>query len=382
LEWFNVEPGAIDGSEGTSTSGIASLANRIAALESQMATLGGSVPTEVRLAIFNLLDNNAFANDDTYTGDLAVLESWATEITAISVSPTTLSISGSTPSTITAVTSPAGGTVTWSSSDTSVATVSGGVVTGVSNGTCTITASCGGKSATCAVTVSGFATLLSISAVYTQSGTVYDTDTLDSLKSDLVVTANWSDGRTLVITDYVLSGTLTAGTSTIVVAYSGKTTTFNVNVTKYALYPLQNGSFTFANGTTVTVTGGKHVKIDLVRTGGTADGYINLSDTSENTSDLYTTNNLFNKIKKFTILNGGNAEYSILNLTAPNYCSFNVFGTASSNVGMAISKITTGGTATKTFTSDTDIGCLGFIGYVAGTYEFDVSFVVDGTRYV
>ena len=35
LEWFNVEPGAIDGSEGTSTSGIASLVNRIAALESQ-----------------------------------------------------------------------------------------------------------------------------------------------------------------------------------------------------------------------------------------------------------------------------------------------------------------------------------------------------------
>lgn len=75
-------------------------------------------------------------------------------------------------------------------------------------------------------------TLLSISAVYTQSGTVFDIDSLDSLRDDLVVTASYSDGTTTTVTAYTLSGELTAGTSTIAVAYGGKTTSFNVTVTE------------------------------------------------------------------------------------------------------------------------------------------------------
>lgn len=80
------------------------------------------------------------------------------------------------------------------------------------------------------------AELVSISAVYTQSGTVYDTDTLNSLKADLVVTATYDDSSTAVVTAYTLSGTLTAGTSTVTVTYNGKTTTFTVNVTAYYVY--------------------------------------------------------------------------------------------------------------------------------------------------
>ena len=76
------------------------------------------------------------------------------------------------------------------------------------------------------------ANLSSISCVYTQGGTVYTDDSLDSLKSDLVVTAHWSDNTTSTVasSDYTLSGTLTVGTSTITVSYGGKTTTFNVEV--------------------------------------------------------------------------------------------------------------------------------------------------------
>lgn len=77
------------------------------------------------------------------------------------------------------------------------------------------------------------ATLSYITCVYTQSGTVYDTDSLNSLKSDLVVTAHYSDGTTGVVTNYTLSGTLVVGTSTITVTYGGKTTTFMVTVTEY-----------------------------------------------------------------------------------------------------------------------------------------------------
>ena len=81
------------------------------------------------------------------------------------------------------------------------------------------------------------ADLVSISAVYTQTKTIYNTDDLDKLKSDLVVTAHMSDSTTQTVTNYALSGTLTVGTSTITVSYDGKTTTFTVTVTA-GLYPM------------------------------------------------------------------------------------------------------------------------------------------------
>ena len=98
-------------------------------------------------------------------------------------------------------------------------------------GTSTITVTYEDKTTTFNVTVSEPAVLSSITAVYTQSGVVYPTDSLDSLKPDLVVTAHYSDSSTATVTTYTLSGSLTVGTSTITVTYSGKTTTFNVTVT-------------------------------------------------------------------------------------------------------------------------------------------------------
>lgn len=88
------------------------------------------------------------------------------------------------------------------------------------------------------------ADLVSISAVYTQSGTVYDDTSLDSLKNDLVVTALYSDASTEVVpsTSYTLSGTLTTGTSTVTVSYGGKTTTFTVEVSGSGL--LYNWDYT------------------------------------------------------------------------------------------------------------------------------------------
>ena len=73
--------------------------------------------------------------------------------------------------------------------------------------------------------------LESISAVYTQTGTVMPTDELTTLRSDLVVTASYSDGQTTRVYGYTLFGTLTPGTSTITVAFGGKATTFTVIVT-------------------------------------------------------------------------------------------------------------------------------------------------------
>ena len=69
-----------------------------------------------------------------------------------------------------------------------------------------------------------------ISAVYTQTRTVYATDTLDVLRNDLVVTAAYTDGSSAVRTDYTLSGALSAGVSVITVVLDGKTATFEVQV--------------------------------------------------------------------------------------------------------------------------------------------------------
>lgn len=73
-----------------------------------------------------------------------------------------------------------------------------------------------------------------ITVEYTQSGTVYDSDTLDDLKDDLVVTYFESQqvqqGVVLNDEDYTLSGTLEAGTSTITATYLGLTDTFSVTV--------------------------------------------------------------------------------------------------------------------------------------------------------
>ena len=87
--------------------------------------------------------------------------------------------------------------------------------------------------------------LASITAVYTQSGTVYDTDTLDSLKADLVVTAHYTDSSSEPVSAYTLSGSLTTGTSTITVSYSGKTTTFTVTVTHNNVPYVSDGLFAY-----------------------------------------------------------------------------------------------------------------------------------------
>lgn len=187
------------------------------------------VPLAVREAIYTLLNSAAYATTGL-TDEIAVVENWAEEVYSLSLSAATLSLNQDTPQLVVATVVPSTASVSWSSSDTDVATVNAGVVTGVSNGTCVITATAGSLSATCEVTVSGFATLSSISAVYTQSGTVYDTTPLNDLKTDLVVTATYSDSSTVTITSYSLSGTLTVGTSTITVTYQDKTTTFNVTV--------------------------------------------------------------------------------------------------------------------------------------------------------
>ena len=117
--------------------------------------------------------------------------------------------------------------------------------------------------------------VISIAAVYTQSGTIYDTDELDSLKDDLVVTAYYDDGTSADVTTLcTLSGTLTEGTSTITASYGGQTTTFNVAVThnplpveytriEYVQRSSNVGTTSGYNTTGVTLNGTDDVTVEI-----------------------------------------------------------------------------------------------------------------------
>ena len=91
--------------------------------------------------------------------------------------------------------------------------------------------------------------LSSITAAYDQDRPILDTNSLDLVKLDLVVTANYSDGTTETVTDYELSGTLTAGTSTITVSYGGETASISVIVSVPYSYALSGGTLVKTTGT-------------------------------------------------------------------------------------------------------------------------------------
>lgn len=97
----------------------------------------------------------------------------------------------------------------------------------------------------------------SITCVYNQNKTIYSSDSLDTLKADLVVTAHMQGGTTETIYNgYTLSGSLVTGTSTITVSYKRKTASFDVIVGT----PLYNWDFTKSlkdtvASKTVTLTG-------------------------------------------------------------------------------------------------------------------------------
>jgi len=127
-------------------------------------------------------------------------------------------------------------------------------------------------------------TVVSISAVYTQSGEVYPWDSLDDLKADLIVTATFSDSSTEIVPseDYILSGTLVTGSSTVTASYGGKTATFDVTVNAGAMWDYTLGRLPSAelDGIYTTITGSPTVSfVDNVGL-----RYIGTS----NTSSVYT----------------------------------------------------------------------------------------------
>lgn len=109
--------------------------------------------------------------------------------------------------------------------------------------------------------------ITSISALFNQGQiVVYDTDSLDVLRPMLIVTAYHVDETSEIVTDYTLSGVLTVGTSTITIAYGGKTTTISVIVNSYASNIIHSYDFTQSLEDTI---GG--LTAELSATGATRD---------------------------------------------------------------------------------------------------------------
>lgn len=203
---------------------------------------GGELSDEVKQAILDAFEQVAWVTNQgqTYYNALADLffpTKTLTSITAVYTQPGTVYDDASLDSL------KANLVVTAHYDDNTSAVVTNYTLSGtLSVGTSTVTVTYQSKTTTFSVTVTARPTVANITATYTQSGTVYTTDSLDSLKSDLVVKAVYTDTTedTLNASDYTLSGTLTAGTSTITVTFQTFTTTFTVTVTEMQVYSITN----------------------------------------------------------------------------------------------------------------------------------------------
>lgn len=101
----------------------------------------------------------------------------------------------------------------------------------------------------------------SITVVFNQGeNKIYETDDINTLRQYLTVTAHFEDQSHEVITEYTLSGTLEAGTSTITASYGGKTATFNVTVTSVLFGYVTVGSPTITSDYRMTTTDGNFIK--------------------------------------------------------------------------------------------------------------------------
>ena len=392
------------------------------------------------------------------------------EVTGLTLDVTSISLGtiGAT-SQITATTVPSGAAVTWVSSDTSVATVVNGLVTAVGYGSATITASAGNLTAQCSVVIAQ-ATVTSISAVYTPSGSIYETDipALDTLKNDLVVTAHWSNGTTSTVTDYALSGTLSAGsntvtvsyggqtttitvtvvalssisavytqsgtvytttslddlkadlvvtatfadsttqtvtgytlsgtltegTSTITVSYAGKTTTFNVTVTETALYPIRDISeMAVSSDIKLSVSNGNHIVLKTTSNSRTC--YIYSSYVKPTYNPGFIANELFSlpagatyeiKVKNISYTGNTVASNNFVGLRANASDSSGTTVATSGSITIANAGDGTLSDVTNTATLETDsvtnIGSIAFFAYRPVTLEFDIELRVNGVRYI
>ena len=133
-----------------------------------------------------------------------------------------------------------------------------------------------------------------VNAVYTQGNVVIWSDgvsSLNDLKANLVVKAEYGDGTETEVNNYTLSGSLTTGTSVITVTYQGFTTAFSVTVTEYG----SKMSYTMAEGSILNDKG----RLDAYAFGNTnyMQAIKNFELSTETTRRVFVTNFGINKLR-------------------------------------------------------------------------------------
>ena len=233
-----VEPSPhLDGTTDGTTETMEDLQSQLDALDERVEALeggGGGLTQAEKQLILTLFCKAAYAEDDAGVVYDALEALWATTTRTITYNLSHVSSSNTTASIEQGQSYATTLTASTNYTINSVSVTMGGVditSTAYSSGTVSIPSVTGNI----VITATAVLAAQSITATYTQSGTVYDTDSLDSLKADLVVTANYAGGTTETVpaSNYTLSGTLTVGTSTITVSYAGLTDTFSVTVTAF-----------------------------------------------------------------------------------------------------------------------------------------------------
>lgn len=221
---------ALETQVATNTSDISDLDTRVTTLESSSS--GSGLTSAIKTALLNCFANVAWTTSsgqtyyDALETALGVDYSVTYSLTHVTSSNTATTISSGSRYTTTLT----------ASSNYTLNTVS--VTMGGSDITSTVyssgTISIGSVTGDIVITATAVLAAESITATYTQSGTVYTTASLSDLTSDLVVVATYADSSTATLTssDYTLSGTLTEGTCTITVTYAGLTDTFTVTVSE------------------------------------------------------------------------------------------------------------------------------------------------------
>ena len=375
------------------------LDDRVTALENEGSS---SVPTNVRQAIYSLMLHNAFKDNDVADA-MAVIGAWASVVTGISVSPATANISGSATQQLTAVTTPSGGAVTWSSSDDNVATVSStGLVTGIGNGSATITASSGDKTASCVVTVSGF-TMRSITNNLTHVANSNSATSIadgEAYTATLSLSSEYYDWGTVTIT---MGGTDITGTAYSNGQISIASVTDDVVITATGtggLYALDQFTheFTASNLTgKATVSDGNLVRLETTESSTTENWWTALKPSSNNGTAKNNTGNSAGATTDtlFSISSGDTVKFVFEDVEGTTTSSRNwthqftcMLKTVGSSPVTAVTSGTQNGTgtveATVSASSNANIGAIvAFVGSApVGYIQYRLKIFVNGVRYI
>ena len=234
-----------------------------------------------------------------------------------------------------------------------------------------------------------------LTASYSPAGAVHDTDSLDSLRPKLTVTAYFSDNTSKVVTNYTLSGSLTAGTSMILVSYGSASTLVAItNVIHFdPLHALTNGMHTFSsNSRVLSITNGNH--IEYTAPNATSDttqrgAYLNLSEINANDNTAKYDTNVIRSNTIFTIPEMANVTVKLKNINntnvLPSDCYFVFALKNGSNNVIHSGNISSTNDFESTFVveDETPITCVMLYARVTiSKLKLDIELYVNGVRWI